>query len=667
MIVRKFILRNSIGDYIDFLDNLDIFAISPEGLGVDFTNDLVDSGASFLIDKRGYETAKVTFTVLLGAEATEPYRAFERLVEVLSKPPYTLEYVTPVGTWERSCIPSSITKGEIGQLNILSEQFTVECLTPWYRWKEDRAQPPEDQKGDGKIYSKHTNWKYPDNAFKTPPLTYTAKDFWDYDDTQSYINKNIIDKADRNIHMRITPGASSRSALFLPIKSLNPNRAGVKMGVLVDNTENEYTASIFFNIMTPDGNSVVRSAGQEVPAGEKRYVKLVLPKGAEVVGQLYNIRAKINNSGTGTRHIGLSNFNICEYGNPDYYTLTEENSYSLNDKLNTNTMVDYERTRYEMYATSDGVDDAKKFYNVVPSIYPEVYSYIYNATYVLDYTFKNWEVEHSVLQIEDVKAVRGADSIFGISIDNFNSDDGVKVRVEARDLTNKVIKTYYSGVVQKDEGNIIEMKDIKFSDGVTNLRVVIMKANQTPGVKMNVSVGGMYWYTNYKTKGRFVSTIGNNHIDPTNWVVADDKTRVEDGVFYGYIYDYIYDAQEQSGNSFVISNESQYMNDKVRSPLEITIHGPAKKPRWEVIEDGAIVQTDGFNLDVPEGYRLIVSSVPNEQRAVLVDPYGVESNVYQQQNLTMTNFVKLSSGTSILVFYGTENVTYRYREERVVV
>ena len=670
MIVRKFILRNSIGDYIDFLDNLDIFAISPEGLGVDFTNDLVDSGASFLIDKRGYEAAKVTFTVLLGAIDTEPYRAYERLVEVLSKPPYTLEYTTPVGTWERSCIPSAITKGEIGQLNILAEQFTVECLTPWYRWKEDRAKPPEDQKGDGKIYSKHTNWKYPDNAYTTPPLTYSEKDFWDYDASQPYPYKNELDKGNRIGKATIRPDLSSKRIITQVINKMVTPRGGYVMALDIDTTECKRSVKVYLNIERK--GVVIRSALANSivqPGVKSTYVKaLIRGLANEQVGDEYVVRIVGDKAGSDyTDTVSFTKAHISQFGDPDSSYVTQDNYYSLTDLFNKNVFLNGRDSVFKQVSTSDGSDDAHKTYNIVPSIYPRIHDYIYEAKYVLDYTFKEWSIKYSSITSDEVGAITGMASLYGIYVDNSNSDANLIVKLVGVDSKGDIKVTYKSALIGNGVGGFYEFNNIKFENGIVKYDVYLEKGDTLSATKVNAIIGGEYWYNNYITKGRLVSNKGGTYIRSNEWSVATNMDKVADGIFYGYIYDYTYDAQEQSGNSFVIMNESQYMNDKVRSPLEVTIHGPAKKPRWEVIENGAIAQTDGFNLDVPDGYKLVVSSVPNEQRAVLVDPYGVESNVYQQQNLTMTNFVKLSSGTSILVFYGTENVTYRYREERVVV
>lgn len=80
-----------------------------------------------------------------------------------------------------------------------------------------------------------------------------------------------------------------------------------------------------------------------------------------------------------------------------------------------------------------------------------------------------------------------------------------------------------------------------------------------------------------------------------------------------------------------------------------------------------IVQSDGYNLDIAYGSKLVVSSVPGEQRAVIVNSNGQESNVYQSQRLDLTNFVTLPAGISQVVFYNCRDIDYKYRKESVIV
>ena len=109
------------------------------------------------------------------------------------------------------------------------------------------------------------------------------------------------------------------------------------------------------------------------------------------------------------------------------------------------------------------------------------------------------------------------------------------------------------------------------------------------------------------------------------------------------------------------------MGSQEGSPLEIIIDGPATNPYWQIVKDARVLQSDGINIDIAEGYRLIVSSVPYDQKCVLIAPDGTVSNVYQQQRLELTNFVTAPPGFSELIFFNAKKVGFRMREEYVVV
>ncbi|MEG0239485.1 MAG: phage baseplate protein [Anaerorhabdus sp.] len=135
-----------------------------------------------------------------------------------------------------------------------------------------------------------------------------------------------------------------------------------------------------------------------------------------------------------------------------------------------------------------------------------------------------------------------------------------------------------------------------------------------------------------------------------------------------YTYDYIYEGRANGDDGvFMVDNDSMYIGSADGSPLEITIHGPAVNPYWYVVVGSEIVQSDGYNLMIAAGSKLVVSSVPGEQRAVIVSGGGIESNVYQSQRLDLTNFVTLPAGISQVVFYNCKDIDYKYRKESVVV
>lgn len=134
-----------------------------------------------------------------------------------------------------------------------------------------------------------------------------------------------------------------------------------------------------------------------------------------------------------------------------------------------------------------------------------------------------------------------------------------------------------------------------------------------------------------------------------------------------YTYDYVYADEDEGKNVFQVDNHSVYIGSSKHSPCEITIYGPCENPHWQVTQGSKILQSDGFNLTVPEGHRLVVSSNPQSQRAVLIALDGTLSNVYQQQDLGKSNFVTFPVGRSKILFFNCDKVSFSYREERVTV
>lgn len=136
---------------------------------------------------------------------------------------------------------------------------------------------------------------------------------------------------------------------------------------------------------------------------------------------------------------------------------------------------------------------------------------------------------------------------------------------------------------------------------------------------------------------------------------------------YGYVYGQSHDNTSGDGY-FTIKNESQYFNSSNGSPTEIKIIGPAVNPHWEIYNGTQLIQSDGYFINVPEGYELIVSSIPQNQRAVLVGPTGDIESAYQSQDLTRSNFVTIPVGqVTVFIDSGGSKYEWRVREERLVV
>lgn len=135
-----------------------------------------------------------------------------------------------------------------------------------------------------------------------------------------------------------------------------------------------------------------------------------------------------------------------------------------------------------------------------------------------------------------------------------------------------------------------------------------------------------------------------------------------------YAYPFVYES-DYNGKSgvFQIENNSVYIGSAKGSPVEITVHGPCTNPYWEILDGSKVLQSDGYNIDVPDGYKLVVSSVVQKQRVKLIAPDGTISNVYQQQDISKSNFVTIPEGHVTLAFHDVGDVSFVYREEYITV
>ncbi|MBW9329786.1 hypothetical protein D9N18_00190 [Lactococcus raffinolactis] len=135
-----------------------------------------------------------------------------------------------------------------------------------------------------------------------------------------------------------------------------------------------------------------------------------------------------------------------------------------------------------------------------------------------------------------------------------------------------------------------------------------------------------------------------------------------------YVYPYVYES-DYNGQSgvFQIENKSVYIGSAKGSPVEITVHGPCTNPYWEILDGSKVLQSDGYNVDVPDGYKLVVSSIVQNQRMKLIAPDGTTSDVYQQQDLSRSNLIAIPEGHVTLAFHNVGDVSFVYREEYITV
>ncbi|HIF1451804.1 TPA: phage distal tail protein domain-containing protein [Enterococcus faecium] len=140
------------------------------------------------------------------------------------------------------------------------------------------------------------------------------------------------------------------------------------------------------------------------------------------------------------------------------------------------------------------------------------------------------------------------------------------------------------------------------------------------------------------------------------------------GKVYSFVRPYVYtkNVWEKKG-VFKFSNNSVYLTNSTErmSPLKIRIIGECSNPYWEVIQNSKVVASDGYFINMKDTQILEVSSLLEDQTAILKDVGGVESSVYQQQDFTKSNFVQAPLGEFSVVFHvGHANVEIELYEER---
>lgn len=135
---------------------------------------------------------------------------------------------------------------------------------------------------------------------------------------------------------------------------------------------------------------------------------------------------------------------------------------------------------------------------------------------------------------------------------------------------------------------------------------------------------------------------------------------------FGRPYIYTKNVWEQKG-VFKFNNNSIYLTNssKRMSPLKIKVMGKCMNPYWQIIQHSKVIASDGYFINMTEGQTLEVSSLIEDQTAILKDVGNIESSVYQQQDYTKSNFVHAPLGPFSIVFHvGQADVEVELYEER---
>ena len=233
MTSRKFMLYNSEDDLVD-LNNHEIFVLNPTGLGISFSNSFSNVSANFLQEKSVLNSASLKLDIIFSRNSTTPYEKYEEFVKFLNKPPFKLIYEISGKTFQRDCVLSELSKGEI-VTNVLSESLTLDFTTPFYKEISETYKPNSDTEGDGKIYA-GTN--KPINLIANPNFLNNMKEWSNASDPEGkyQILAPTSDKPTSNI-LKLT-SSNNKLASFLNAWGLRVKK-GERLSFRVDiKTEN---------------------------------------------------------------------------------------------------------------------------------------------------------------------------------------------------------------------------------------------------------------------------------------------------------------------------------------------------------------------------------------------------------------------------------------------
>lgn len=595
---RAFRIINAKGEMLDLLADLDIFGLNPEGLGVEFDNKTYQSNSNFLLEKSELKPNQFKLGVAFGYVSKDPYQAYHKLAKFLNFTPYLLEYETTAGTWRRECRPAELTKSEIVNGDIMMEQVTLDCMTPWYKEIENKYDPVDDIPGDGKIY------QYYDHTVGQKRVYAWA---WSEDGqtrfTEIYPNVNLV--ADAQGFKAPLDGINGADPL-VPETPWVWTTAGNLPGQVAHDldrfgigvpTGSQWTRLIQYSIPMQPGKAKVPTVGND-------NLTVVLNGGKLSISGEF----KMTTLPTGTRPAD---------GGIGMQVVVEMNDGTTKYLMN-------------LYPNQKGELEAAKGKWVTAS-----------KTYDLD-----------SIDASTVKLVRFS-------------------------------------VINTAVGSFVEFRHMKLEQGDPTMFTVAPNDQALPGYSAYPTYYGYWmapqdwhpglypskpeWYNWGWSPQPWVETdsIGGSNYDLVyDYHYADIRPEPEPGPpMHAYAYDYIYEAWTNGANGvYHVENNSIYMDESMEgSPVEIFIDGPANNPHWTVQQGGKEVASDGYNVRVLEGWRLVVSSIPGKVRAELIAPDGTRSSVYQQQQLDKTNFVRVPVGNSTVTFYGVERSGFILREEMVVV
>ena len=610
-------IYNAKNDLVD-LDDLDsVFSVSPEGFGAAIENNIFNAGASFKssgVDMKA-SSLKLNLYFGLGDDKSEMVE-YRKFVEFLNYPPYRLVYITEGTELFRDCILNEITKSDINTNQVLLEQVIFDFLTPFYKEISETYKPNSDTEGDGKIYA-GTN--KPRNLIANPNFLNNMQDWSNMSDPEGTYQLQVpaTDKPNSNI-LKLT-SSNNKLSSFINAWGLKV-RKGERISFRVDiKTENN-----------PDyDRPVIRVV---YGAGEKNYKYSDLG---------------ITASSSSFKTAAIS-FIVPEDGvfmlyliNQNWSTIGEMSTYFREPMLIRGDVSDMPVEQYD-------------------KSYPNLNLLTGTSTKVVQAT--DWN-----MQVADIKYDKSLSGALCASVMINNADRAsdllrgwAVIKIETLDKNGNVLATVYGENVGYN-ANGLSWGSVSIDDNTANVKVFIVTAN------MNMNA----FYSCLKIEPGSTSTPwmpSSSEVKPTDYPSYVPGFYEGKQVSDSYVYSYVYES-EYNGESgvFQIENNSVYIGSAKGSPVEITVHGPCTNPYWEILDGSKVLQSDGYYIDVPDGYRLVVSSIVQNQRVKLIAPDGTISDVYQQQDLSKSNFVTIPEGYVTLAFHNVGDVSFNYREEYITV
>lgn len=627
MTSRKFLLYNSEDDLVD-LNNHEIFVLNPTGLGVSFSNSFSNVSANFLQEKSVLNSASLKLDIIFSRNSTTPYEKYEEFVKFLNKPPFKLVYEISGKTFQRDCVLSELSKGEI-VTNVLAESLTLDFTTPFYKEIYETYKPNSDTEGDGKIYA---GMNRPRNLIANPNFLNGMQDWSNVSDPEGtyQIQVPTSDKPNSNILKLIS--SNNKLSSFVNSWGLNVKK-GERLSFRVDiKTENnpDYDRPVI-RVVYGAGEKNYKYSDLGITASSSDFrtaaISFIVPE--DGVFQLYLINQNWSTIGEMSTYFreqmlirgDIENLPVEQY----------DDSYPNLNLLNFKSGLKIG----QFLAWADGLTIGP---NPARAVFDYV-SVIPGTTYTIN---SNWDKTERI-------------AIFAYDSNNGKNATFIYDEISAQWVLPSLIGRF-----------ITQKTTLSIPDGMNFIRVGFFAKDTSATLTLQDVLDA-------KTKVELGSTA-------TPWMPSASEVKPTDypsympGFYEGkqvsdsYVYSYVYES-DYNGKSgvFQIENNSVYIGSAKGSPVEITVHGPCTNPYWEILDGSKVLQSDGYNIDVPVGYKLVVSSVVQKQRVKLIAPDGTISDVYQQQDLSKSNFVTIPEGHVTLAFHNVGDVSFNYREEYITV